>query len=388
MKRETVRVAVDRIKPGWVADHDIFLGTQLLIAKGTSITAAILRSLKSRNIDHVDVKEDSVLAESRAPAQADAFTEVLASTREIYSAHKVEQAVPEEFIDKATDELEHYFDEIEMGQKVEVDTFRPLVRQMVGHFTKNPSGAVKLLDLDSFDRYTYRHSLNVGLLYMLVVQDWCDTEDELHDLVLGAVLHDLGKIRVGTKIINKQGKLTEAEMTVIRMHPVWSVEMLEGSGVTKEAISIARSHHERLDGKGYPDGLKGGEIDRYARLAAVCDVYDALTSTRSYKRKMEFAVAIDLIVRSCGDHFDPDIANMFISRLGRYPVGSIVRLSSGEAAVVLRINEHAISRPVVSRVSDADGSARDEAEELDLSEREDIHITGVVTAPDSTTEIV
>jgi HD-GYP domain-containing protein (c-di-GMP phosphodiesterase class II) len=162
------------------------------------------------------------------------------------------------------------------------------------------------------------------------------------------------------------------------MHTIWSAELLTDVGASPDVISVARSHHERLDGRGYPDGLTADQLTRWAKLATVCDVYDALTTKRSYKHKMDFAKAIDIIVQDCGKAFDANIANAFIRKIGRYPVGSFVWLSTGEAAIVISVTESAVSRPIVSRVLNADLTMREESERLDLREHPEMHITGLV----------
>jgi HD-GYP domain-containing protein (c-di-GMP phosphodiesterase class II) len=142
----------------------------------------------------------------------------------------------------------------------------------------------------------------------------------------------------------------------MRKHPVWSEELMRDTDATPTARAIARWHHERLDGTGYPDGLRAEKMVREVRLSGIVDVYDALTTKRSYKAKMDFGAAIGLIVQDCGRHFDPTLANHFIRRIGRYPVGSFVRLSTGDVAVVKEVHNEAVTRPMVSRVMDAAGT--------------------------------
>ena len=374
-------VGLDNVRPGWIADRDIFHKGMLLVAAGVEVTPGILQSLKNRGISEVEIQADSELADySARPRDADPLADLLLMSKVIYRKHNLQLAIPEEVLEEATDQMESFFTEIELGQALDADEARSTVRRMVKLFTERSHMAVKLLDIDRFDRYTYRHSLNVGLLFLVLGSTWAEDDEHLEDMAFGAVLHDLGKARVGPAVINKPGALDDEEWALMRQHTVWSEEMLEDSGGDTAARAIARSHHERLDGSGYPDRLQGNDIDVHARAAAICDVYDALTSKRSYKQKMDFAKAIDIIIRGSGVHFDPDLVHMFIRKVGRYPAGSFVRLSTGEVAVVLRVNESAISRPVVSRVLNVDGESREYPEELDLSERMDIFVTGVVGA--------
>lgn len=375
--QEHVSVSINDLTPGWKVDYDIYSQDMaLLVSAGVVLTTGIIQSFQRREITLFRVSSRSTL--TRKPAEGtpdDTLERLLENPTDVYQAHGLETAIPQAVLEAATDQMEEFFSEIVLGGEVDYDSIRQLTSQLVTVFTARANLAVKLLDLDRFDRYTYRHSLNVGMLYMLIASEWVSEPKELEELVFGALLHDLGKARVGADIINKPGKLTAEEWDIMRKHPVWSAEMLEVADATPTAIRIARSHHEKLNGKGYPDGLNGDQTDRFVHLAAICDVYDALTTKRSYKRKMDFGKAIDIILQDCGTHFHPATAHEFIRHVGRYPAGCFVRLSSNEVAVVLRVNENAISRPVVSRVLDSDGSERPKAEELDLSQQSDLFIS-------------
>jgi putative nucleotidyltransferase with HDIG domain len=371
-------VHIDQLNPGWLVDHDIFHGTEKLVAAGVTLTQAIISSLERRGITLIQVARESELVKSTNQAAPDALTSMIARTNETYELHNIECIIPQEEIDKATNQVEGFFHEIELGEPVNIEQARTISSRLVSLFTARSHLAIKLLDIDRFDRYTYRHSINVGILLLLIASEWVDSTEELEELVLGAILHDLGKAKVGSEIINKPGKLTDDEWDLMRKHPIWSAELLEEAGATRDAIEIARWHHERLDGTGYPDGIPAEKQSRFVRLSAICDVYDALTTERSYKSKMDFARAIDVILRGCGTHFDPDVAHAFIRRVGRYPVGTFVLLSTGDIAVVRQVNEKAISRPVVSRVVDGRGLLVDTREDLDLYARQDIQIQAII----------
>lgn len=378
---QRVSIPVSSLSPGWVVDRDIWVKGERLLSAGVEITPGIISKLQQRGIEQVSVQSDSELVEHLvAPSHEDPMVRLLQSSSKVYEQHGLETAIPQEVVDNAAEQMEDFFSEIETGKPLDPGEAKGMIHTIVSLFTQRSHLAIKLLDLDHVDHYTYRHSLNVGLLYMSVANDWVETEQELEDMVFGAMLHDLGKAKVGNEIINKPGKLTNEEWDIMRQHTVWSAELLKDAGASEEAISIARNHHERLDGSGYLDGLKGDELNRWVRLSSICDVYDALTTKRSYKSKMDFAKAIDIIIRDCGKAFDPNVANHFIRKIGRYPAGSFVWLNTGEAAVVLQVNENAISNPVISRVLDKNRQPIIGGERVDLNERQDIHITGLVAA--------
>jgi HD-GYP domain-containing protein (c-di-GMP phosphodiesterase class II) len=382
-ENQLVEVPIDQIKPGWVVDKDIFLGTTKLVAAGVRISPGVLFSLRQRNIEKVTISIESELAGCDPPEPNGKVEGPLKESASlIYANHQIIPALTQELVDAATAQLTLFYNVAARDDKLEIEEFRPLVSRIVNSYVSNRRGAAKMLVLEELDQYTLWHSVNTSLLYAMVAQDWFSNQAELEEAVLTAMLHDVGKARVGQEILNKPGPLTDEEWVVVRNHPIWSHEILESSGVAQALLPIPRSHHERLDGTGYPDGLKGLEISRHARLAAVCDIYDALTTPRAYKQKMDFASAVDLLFQSSGDYLDAEIVHHFILKLGRYPVGTFVNLSSGEVAVVVRTNPSAISRPVVSRVVTNDGEMLTEPEEMDLRQRRDIQIVGVVdTSP-------
>lgn len=386
--KKRVALQVDDLSAGTLLDRDIYADNALLAAAGVTLSAGMIESFKRRGISEVEVAADSALVNDEARAEVEVELDnplegVLTTASELYTLHKVDTVLPAQLLEEATAQIEGLFHDIELGQEVDWDTTRELCSQLVAMFTTRGALAAKLLDIDHHDRYTYRHSVNVGMLFMLVASEWVVSQEVLEELIFGAVLHDLGKAKVGAGIINKPGKLTDEEWAIMRQHPLWSAEMLLETDASPTSIGIARWHHEWINGHGYPDGLKGRELDRFVCLSAVCDVYDALTTSRSYRKRMDFAKAIEIILQDCGTHFDPEVAHAFIRRVGRYPVGSFVKLSSNEVAVVLRVNEDAISRPVVSRILNADGSLRSTDEELDLAEAPELYINAIVSGADA-----
>lgn len=382
-----VFVPLTEIQAGWVVDRDIWHQHQLLLAVGVTVTEIMLQQLRLRGIVEVEIAADSSIAGYAArPVDSDPLADMLAASAEVYWQHGLRLAVPEEMLDEATDQVEGFFSEIELGGVFDPESARPIVRRIIAAFTEQSHLAVKLLDLDRADRYTYRHSINVGLLYLMLSSDSVASEQELEEVVFGAMLHDLGKARVGAAIINKPGPLNDDEKRTMHMHPIWSHQMLGEAGASPAVAAIARHHHERPNGQGYPDGLEGDAVTFHARLAAICDVYDAVTSKRSYKKKMDFATAVDILIRGSGSEYDPDLVHHFLRKVGRYPVGTFVRLSDNTVAVVLRVNAHAVSRPVVSRVMNAEMERIDEPQQIDLSADSMVYINGIVASSEMATD--
>ncbi len=241
---------------------------------------------------------------------------------------------------------------------------------MVADLLACPDAAVALDDLSAFDSYTHRHSVQVTVLGLLIARrmwerdGWIDfrgklrrdrIEGRLRKLGLGLLVHDIGKLAVPPEILNKPGRFTDEELAIMRRHPGDGVELLRPADISPLAISIVRDHHERLDGLGYPAGIDGEKLHEFPRIAAVADVYDAVTSERVYKAAAPPHVGVRVIVDGTGTQFCPNVVRHFRTIVFPYPVGREVVLPDGRVGVVARVDAACPEQPVV-RVASADGS--------------------------------
>lgn len=244
-----------------------------------------------------------------------------------------------------------FYDGARVGH-LQLDEELPAIMDNVAlSLARNSTALLTLVRLRSKDEYTYLHSVAVGTLMTRFAQRLGLSPVEVRDAGVGGMLHDIGKMAVPLEILNKPGALTPAEYAVVRIHPDSGYAMLRQHGLTEAALEVAHHHHEKMNGSGYPRGLKGDEIPLLARMAAICDVYDALTAERPYKKSWPPPVALGRMSEWDG-HFDPKLLRVFIDMVGIYPAGTLVRLDSGYLAIVLDQNEHALLRPIVSIIYD------------------------------------
>lgn len=252
-----------------------------------------------------------------------------------------------------------------------VDEMSQVAELIVQDIVRNVHSALALNDLANADGYTLRHSLAVttlGLSIGLRVMQrygWTDAlgkqrfdhlDDRLTSLGVGLLLHDIGKLAVPPDILRKPGALNEEEWKAIKSHPMLGVHILrKAEEISPLARAVVRSHHERWNGSGYPEGKSGSDIHQFARIAAAADVFDALTSDRCYRQALPAHEGYDFIVGRAGIDFDPEVVDIFRSFVAPYPPGTRVVLSDGNRGLVKDVRQDAVKSPIVRIIMDASG---------------------------------
>ncbi|MBF0370977.1 MAG: HD-GYP domain-containing protein [Magnetococcales bacterium] len=257
--------------------------------------------------------------------------------------------------------------DVRLGKQVEVGAVKDVVRNMTESMFRNQDAMLSLSLLKQKDDYTFLHSVNVGVFLMSFCRGLGYSEEEVVDVGVGGLLHDVGKMRTPPNILNKPGRLTDEEFLIMKNHVVYSRKILEKSpGISEISMLVASQHHERYDGSGYPEALKGDQINLFGQMAAIVDVYDAITSDRCYHKGNPPYVALKRMLEWSKFHFNSELYQSFIQVVGIYPIGSLVRLKNNLLGVVTRPNKESLLHPVIKVVVDAKKKKKLVPKDVDL----------------------
>ena len=258
--------------------------------------------------------------------------------------------------------------DVRLGKAVEINRVQHTVQDITESILRNPGALVGLLRIKNKDDYTFLHSVSVCALMVAFCRSRGVDGATTHQAGLGGLLHDTGKALVPDSVLNKPGPLTPEEFALIKRHPRDGYDILcRSPELGAIPLDIALHHHERRDGSGYPDHLAGDAISELAQMAAIVDVYDALTSDRSYHKGVAAAEALRKIYEWSKFHFNPVFAQDFMRCVGIYPVGTMVMLESGRLAVVIEAHESNLLAPKVNVFFSTKSNAYIKPETVDLS---------------------
>jgi HD-GYP domain-containing protein (c-di-GMP phosphodiesterase class II) len=375
------KISVALLRPGmFVSDFNAgwlnhpFLTNSILISDEHHIQQILSCGLKEVFIDTergLDSQDAPTAAEAET-ASREALIEQVASGKKPVepkiSVHE-EMRRARSVFSEATRIIHSIMEDIRLGRQLDVaDNVRLTVEKMASSVVRNNAALITMRRLKHHDDYTFLHSVSVCTMLLTFCQAAGLEKDKILDVAMGALLHDIGKMRVDSAVLNKQAKLSDDEFRHMKSHVMLGSQLLRQiPDIPELAFEPLEQHHERYDGGGYPRGLKGEEISRIGRMAAIVDVYDAITSDRCYHKGMNPAAAMQKLFEWSKYHFDPGLVQMFIKVIGIYPVGSLVRLESGRLGLVIEQRETSPLTPVVRVIYDARHGHYVWPEDLDLS---------------------
>ncbi len=259
-------------------------------------------------------------------------------------------------------------DRVMLGEDFEIAAVKKHVKDCVQSIIRNESAMLMMTLIKNKDEYTAEHCLNVGILSIAFARYMGFSQSELEDIGVAGMLHDIGKVKVPSEILNKPGRLTDEEMAIMRSHAQKGHEILiSKKDVLPSTVDVAYTHHERLSGEGYPRGLKAHQISTFSKLVSIVDTFDAITSDRCYDQSRAVMDAYKILMQGRDTHYDSKMVTKFIEWRGIYPPGSIVEMENGEVGIVTATNPRYKLRPKVLLILDELKKRRLRERLIDLS---------------------
>lgn len=372
---------VSRVSPGMVLAESVYSSKSgvrhALLNRGVTLNEGMLRALARTGVFAVYVED--ALSEGITPVRP-----VSEQTR-----HETIQSLSQVFeVAK-----EGRTTRVPVAQLAALET---LVNKIVSEVRSSTALVSFLGDLGSFDAYTLNHSVNVCVLGLIIGEEMLtsfgwrdyrgerrtdDIESRLQKLGLGLLLHDIGKVVIPRDVLAKPGKLSDDEMEMIRQHPSAGATMVDSATISPLTRAVIIGHHERWDGKGYPQGRKGEQIHPNARVAAIADVYDAVSSDRVYRTRRPSHEAYELVLGSAGTAFEPELVKIFARVVAPYPVGTAVVLSTGERGLIAANHAAHSTRPTIRITHDHEGRPLGSPQEIELIEHLSVTVVDSIDDP-------
>ncbi|MCL2915118.1 HD-GYP domain-containing protein [Shewanella corallii] len=336
-----IKLPVPELKVGMFVAQLEDSGKLKVAAAGLIKSEEAIQKLKKSGIEYVwiDPSRAQTKEENETPAEQ---KEVKAGNRDL------RQQKAKKLLGEAKNLIRKVLSEVFDGKEVDAEPFGELADKMIESVMQDSDALKCVSALRNKDAYLLEHSVNVSFLLVTFGRYLNLDKEMLRHLSIGGILHDVGKTRVDNDILNKPGKLTPEEFEEMKMHQVHAITLLDGlTGLSQISKDVSFMHHEKLDGKGYPRGLKGDEIPLHGRMSCICDIYDALTANRCYKEAMSPAEACKILLKLTPFHLDQKLVYQFIRCIGVYPVGSLVELSDGRLGIVWDLEGRDALHPVV-----------------------------------------
>lgn len=339
LKGSTVKYNVDNLEPGMVLGKDVQSSRgAVLLPANIALTDYAISKLQVWRVNFVEVA---------VPDDASTLLEKAEPVDELRDENPADKAFFEMY-KHAVDNIGAMFEQMRIGKKIPLQEYN-IIAEKIMEQTVGVHGVLsRLREVKRGDNYTYNHSLNVGI-YSILLASWLDYDEKsIRQLAMAGLLHDIGKAKIPAEVLNKPGTLTQEEFSEIKKHPLYGYQMAENTvGISRNVGMGIAQHHEREDGSGYPLKLDAKNIHPYAKIIAVADVYDALTSDRVYRPKTSPYLAADLILEESFKTLAPDVVRKFVQHVTTYFFNDRVRLNTGVIGTVVHIDPYYPTRPLL-----------------------------------------
>jgi HD-GYP domain len=323
-------MSIEHLQPGLITAQNIYKSDgALLLGHGTELNEMLIRRLRNLGVESVYIGNPYLDYDPPELIHERTRLKVLKVTRTNFEAFR-------------------------KTHKINVAEFKVTVRKIIDDVIKNKNALIHLTDIRTYDNYTFGHSVNTSLLGVLIGIKMGLNVQQLHELALGVILHDIGKMLLPEDLLNKKDSLSAEDWRLIQEHATTGFNILKET-IPLPSAYVALEHHENYDGSGYPRGVADEKIHLYAQIAAIADIYDATTSDRPYRKAMMPHEAYEVILGNSGVKLNPHIVKIFLENVAIYPVGSIVMLDTNEIGVVTAVYPKISARPVIRVILDQAG---------------------------------
>ncbi|UJF22371.1 HD-GYP domain-containing protein [Shewanella sp. OMA3-2] len=344
-----IKIPVAKLNLGmFVTAIDHNSGTVAIANAGQIKSREAVIKLVQNNIKHVwvDIDRSSDSCGLKKPEKQEVAAKPMAKKANV--SRETQQVQAKKILEEAKNLIKKVLSETFDGKAVEVAPFEAVADKMIESVMDDADAFKCISALRSKDAYLLEHSINVAFLLVTFGKHLKLDVDMLRQMAVGGILHDIGKVKVDNEILHKPGKLTPEEFEHMKLHQVYAVEIMEDTkGLSQISKDVCLMHHEKLDGRGYPKGLKGDALPVHGRMSCIVDIFDALTAARCYKEAMSPAAAFKILISLTPFHLDQSLVYEFIRCIGVYPVGSLVQLSDERVGIVWEAKDRDALHPIV-----------------------------------------
>jgi HD-GYP domain-containing protein (c-di-GMP phosphodiesterase class II) len=349
------KILIDQVVDGMILANSILSPNgKVLLKAGVELNNSYLKRLKLLGISEIYIEDD------------------------ISEGINVLDVVSEETRQEAMSIIQNVMISLRNDSGFDTKQVHDIAEKLISELVANRNVMVNLSDIKSLDGYTFEHSVNVCILSIILGIGMGFNMNRIKELGIGAFLHDIGKVLVPMEILCKPSQLVPEEFEVVKKHANYGFEILKKcDNISTISAIVAFGHHERLDGSGYPLKLRGESIHQFTRIVSVADVYDAMTSNRAYRKKLQPHEALEYLTALSNTQFDSAVVAAFKKHVAIYPVGSGVMLNNRQKGIVVKNNQNLPTRPVVRIIYNEYNQKLNDFYEIDLSERLNLFIIGI-----------